>query len=92
MLAPRGRLAVVSFHSLEDRAVKRFLQARSGRAPKASRHQPPAQAERLPSFALITRSARRPSERECQANPRARSARLRAAERSEAAAWPGEIA
>lgn len=91
MLAPRGRLAVVSFHSLEDRAVKRFLQARSGRAPKASRHQPPAQAEQLPSFALITRSARRPSERECQANPRARSARLRAAERSEAAAWPGDI-
>ena len=92
MLAPRGRLAVVSFHSLEDRAVKRFLQARSGRAPKASRHQPPAEAERPPSFALITRSARRPSERECQANPRARSARLRAAERSEAAAWPGDIA
>ena len=92
MLAPRGRLAVVSFHSLEDRAVKRFLQARSGRAPKASRHQPLARAECAPSFALITRGTRRPSERECQANPRARSARLRAAERSEAAAWPGDIA
>ncbi len=92
MLAPRGRLAVVSFHSLEDRIVKRFLQAHSGRAPKASRHQPLAETERPPSFDLITRSARRPSERECQANPRARSARLRAAERSEAAAWPGDTA
>lgn len=90
MLAPRGRLAVVSFHSLEDRAVKRFLQARSGRAPKSSRHLPEQRGTRAASFDLVTRSARRPSEQECKANPRARSARLRAAERTEAAAWPGD--
>lgn len=92
MLAPRGRLAVVSFHSLEDRAVKRFLFERSGRADRGSRHLPQRDRERQSSFNLIDRAARRPSEGECRLNPRARSARLRAAERTEAAAWPGEVA
>ncbi len=92
MLAPRGRLAVVSFHSLEDRAVKRFFQTHSGRAPKGSRHLPQQQAERLPAFRPVTRAARRPSEQECAQNPRARSARLRAAERTDAAPWPGGYA
>ena len=92
MLAPRGRLAVVSFHSLEDRAVKRFIQAHSGRAPRGSRHLPQQQAERLPTFRPLTRAARRPSEQECNENPRARSARLRAAERTNAEPWPGGYA
>ncbi len=86
-LAPGGRLAVVSFHSLEDRAVKRFLQARSGRAPRASRHQPEGAAPPAPSFEPIFRNARRPEEAECRRNPRARSARLRAAQRTAAPAW-----
>ncbi len=87
-LAPGGRLAVVCFHSLEDRAVKRFLQARSGKAPRASRHLPAQpEAARAPSFELIFRNARRPDEAECRRNPRARSARLRAARRTDAPAW-----
>ena len=88
LLAPGGCLAVVSFHSLEDRAVKRFLQARSGTAPRASRHTPDSPAGmRAPSFALTFRGARRPGAAECRDNPRARSARLRAARRTEAPAW-----
>lgn len=90
ILAPAGRLAVVSFHSLEDRAVKRFLRERSGRSPAPSRHQP-AEAAGLPaSFAPLFAGARRPSASEIENNPRARSARLRAAERTQAPAWPTE--
>lgn len=91
-LAPGGRLAVVSFHSLEDRIVKDFLRNRSTAAPRGSRHLPEAGPGRPPSFVLLTRQAVKPSAREAAANPRARSARLRAAERTAAPAWPAETA
>lgn len=91
LLAPGGRLAVVSFHSLEDREVKRFLLARCGLEPSASRHLPPARRNRrAPSFRLLFRGARAPSAAEIARNPRARSARLRAAVRTDAPAWEGE--
>jgi 16S rRNA (cytosine1402-N4)-methyltransferase len=78
VLAPDGRLAVVSFHSLEDRIVKRFLTSRSDAAPRASRHVPAAPAPR-PQYRLLTRQAEKPGEAEIAVNPRARSAKLRAA-------------
>jgi 16S rRNA (cytosine1402-N4)-methyltransferase len=84
VLAEGGRLVVVSFHSLEDRIVKRFLQERSRQA-RGSRHAPPA-ASSPPTFTLLTRRAVEPGEAEVNVNPRARSARLRAAVRSGAAA------
>ncbi len=89
LLAPDGVLAVVSFHSLEDRRVKAFLRSRSGGAPRASRHLPtgPGSAA-APSFELLTRRALRPSDDEVARNPRARSARLRAGRRTHAPAWP----
>jgi 16S rRNA (cytosine1402-N4)-methyltransferase len=80
ILRPHGRLAVVSFHSLEDRIVKRFLNSRSTAAPRASRHAPETAASK-PLFKLITAKARQPGEAEIARNPRARSARLRAGER-----------
>jgi 16S rRNA (cytosine1402-N4)-methyltransferase len=85
LLASGGRLAVVAFHSLEDREVKEFLRARSGSAPRAGRHVPDA-PRRAPTFRLLHRSAIKPSAEEIAANPRARSARLRAAERTGAVA------
>jgi 16S rRNA (cytosine1402-N4)-methyltransferase len=88
LLAPGGRLAVVSFHSLEDRQVKLFLRRRSGAAPGGSRHQPPTGAGPAPSFRLLWRRAVKPDAREVAHNPRARAARLRAAERTAAPAWP----
>ena len=88
LLGPGGRLAVVSFHSLEDRAVKQFLRQRAGAAPRPSRHRPPAENERAATFDLLTRRAIRPSANEIAANPRARSARLRAAVRTASAPWP----
>jgi 16S rRNA (cytosine1402-N4)-methyltransferase len=84
LLAPGGRLAVVSFHSLEDRRVKQFLRDRSGRNPKASRHLPMQQAEAKPTLRLIAPGGIAPGEDEIKANPRARSARLRVAERTDA--------
>ena len=86
LLRPGGRLAVVSFHSLEDRAVKTFLRERSGGTPAGSRHLPPALTERAPSFARPAKAVR-PSEAETRRNPRARSATLRAAVRTAAPAW-----
>jgi len=80
VLKPGGRLAVVSFHSLEDRMVKQFLAARSGAMPGASRHRPEARPARPPAFARPARAVR-PSPAEIAANPRARSARLRSARR-----------
>ena len=80
ILKPRGRLVAVSFHSLEDRIVKQFLNSRSTAAPRASRHAPETAAAK-PLFALITHKARQPGEAEIARNPRARSARLRAGER-----------
>lgn len=76
-----GRLAVVSFHSLEDRIVKRFLAERVGRSAGASRHRPQLIASPAPSFRLLKSGVIRPAAEEIAANPRARSARLRFAER-----------
>jgi 16S rRNA (cytosine1402-N4)-methyltransferase len=87
LLAPGGRLAVVSFHSLEDREVKSFLKNRSGAEGGVSRHMPTAARTRTPSFTMLTRRAVRPADAELARNPRARSARLRAAERTAAPAW-----
>ncbi|QJE72270.1 16S rRNA (cytosine(1402)-N(4))-methyltransferase RsmH [Aerophototrophica crusticola] len=88
LLAPGGRLAVVTFHSLEDRVVKEFLRARSGNNPAPSRHLPgPAAAGPAPTFRLTDRSGTKAGEAELAANPRARSARLRSAERTNAPAW-----
>ena len=84
-LAPGGWLAVVTFHSLEDRIVKRFLQLRSGAAPQGSRHAPEVGAE-APRFALAERKAIVPDEAEVAVNPRARSAKLRLARRLDAPA------
>jgi 16S rRNA (cytosine1402-N4)-methyltransferase len=86
LLEPGGRLAVVAFHSLEDRRVKDFLRRRSADAPRASRHAPATRGP-APSFRLITRKPLATSAEEIARNPRARSARLRAAERTDAPAW-----
>jgi 16S rRNA (cytosine1402-N4)-methyltransferase len=80
VLRPRGRLAVVSFHSLEDRIVKRFLASRAGRVSASSRHAPQARAATAATFCLFP--ARTPGEAEMARNPRSRSARLRTAERT----------
>jgi 16S rRNA (cytosine1402-N4)-methyltransferase len=81
VLAPHGRLVVVAFHSLEDRIVKQFLTARSTSAPSGSRHAPVARRGHEAAFRLISKSPLMPGEKEVEGNPRARSARLRAAER-----------
>ncbi|MBV8188515.1 MAG: 16S rRNA (cytosine(1402)-N(4))-methyltransferase RsmH [Alphaproteobacteria bacterium] len=81
VLAPGGRLAVVSFHSLEDRAVKDFVRIRAGRVPAPSRHAPPRAPERCATLKDLTRKPIVPSAAEITANPRARSARLRVAEK-----------
>jgi len=83
-LKPSGRLVVVAFHSLEDRIVKTFLAERS-RTPTGSRHRPDIVAP-LPTFRVLTRRPQTPDEAEIADNPRARSAKLRAAERTDAAA------
>ncbi len=82
VLKPGGRLAVVSFHSLEDRIVKNFLNERA-RAGGGSRHLPEV-AKAEPSFEILTRRPIVPDEAETAANPRARSAKLRAAMRTQA--------
>jgi len=87
LLVPGGRLAVVAFHSLEDRRVKSFLRERASEAAGASRHAPQPVTRRSPTFRLLHRRAMRPTDAEIAANPRARSARLRAAERTSAPAW-----
>ena len=85
LLAPAGRLAVVSFHSLEDRAVKVFLRARSTQTNNnANRHLPANDASEQPTFEPAR--ARKPSDEEIAHNPRARSARLRAAVRTQSEA------
>jgi 16S rRNA (cytosine1402-N4)-methyltransferase len=86
ILRPGGRLAVVTFHSLEDRIVKQFFSARSGRAVQASRHLPSVERPVPKSFQPVTKGPVLPSEAETAANPRARSAKLRAAQRTEAPA------
>ncbi|HUG45026.1 MAG TPA: 16S rRNA (cytosine(1402)-N(4))-methyltransferase RsmH [Sphingomicrobium sp.] len=82
-LKPGGRLAVVTFHSLEDRIVKRFLRERSGGTPAGSRHRPVLADPNEPTFERVAKPVS-PSERELAANPRARSARLRSAVRTSA--------
>jgi 16S rRNA (cytosine1402-N4)-methyltransferase len=82
-----GRLCVVTFHSLEDRIVKTFLSVRAGKTPAGSRHAPPVETAAAPSFQLLFNGAQAPSAAELAANPRARSAKLRAAVRTDAPAW-----
>ncbi|RYY26863.1 MAG: 16S rRNA (cytosine(1402)-N(4))-methyltransferase RsmH [Sphingomonadales bacterium] len=89
VLKPGGRLAVVTFHSLEDRLVKRFLRERSGSEPAGSRHLPAKAAKAEPSFESPAKAIR-PGEEEVARNPRARSATLRVARRTSAAAWVSE--
>ncbi|HBM91127.1 MAG TPA: 16S rRNA (cytosine(1402)-N(4))-methyltransferase [Rhodospirillaceae bacterium] len=84
LLKPEGKLAIVAFHSLEDRRVKEFLRDRSGHAPRGSRHAPANESTSSPSFHLLSRKPLTPSEEEIAANPRARSARLRLAQRTDA--------
>lgn len=84
-LAPGGMLAVVTFHSIEDRMVKRFLQQRASSGGGGSRHAPEA-ARETPRFEIVTRKAISADEAEIAANPRARSARLRVARRTNAPA------
>jgi 16S rRNA (cytosine1402-N4)-methyltransferase len=86
-LRPGGRLAVVTFHSMEDRVVKRFLQLRGGAAPAANRYAPAATPEPA-RFRLTPRRGIAPDAAEIAANPRARSAMLRLAERLAAPAGP----
>ncbi|OAN44470.1 16S rRNA (cytosine(1402)-N(4))-methyltransferase RsmH [Magnetospirillum moscoviense] len=89
LLAPGGRLAVVTFHSLEDRAVKTFMKRRSGAVEGASRHLPMQAAGPAPTFTLLTRKAVAAGPAEQARNPRSRSAKLRAAIRTGAPAWEG---
>jgi 16S rRNA (cytosine1402-N4)-methyltransferase len=87
LLKPHGRLAVVSFHSLEDRIVKDFMRRHSGNGASVSRHMPANDHKPPePSFTLLTKKPQTASEGETAANPRARSAKLRVAERTEAPA------
>jgi 16S rRNA (cytosine1402-N4)-methyltransferase len=87
LLHEGGRLAVVTFHSLEDRIAKAFFTERSGRTPGGSRHLPPQAAGAAPSFTLLFNGARAASQAEQAANPRSRSAKLRAGVRTAAPAW-----
>ncbi|MEC9367220.1 MAG: 16S rRNA (cytosine(1402)-N(4))-methyltransferase RsmH, partial [Pseudomonadota bacterium] len=88
LLKERGRLAVVTFHSLEDRIVKKFFAIRSGKTARPSRHAPGIEAGGpSPSFRQLERKPRPPGEAEVSRNPRARSARLRVGERTSAPAF-----
>jgi 16S rRNA (cytosine1402-N4)-methyltransferase len=90
VLKPGGRLVVVSFHSLEDRIVKNFISDRA-KAGGGSRHQPET-AKVAPSFAILTKRPVTADDKEVEANPRARSAKLRAAARTDAPGHPaGEL-
>lgn len=90
-LKPGGKLAVVTFHSIEDRMVKRFLQARSGTAGRANRYAP-QEAETIAQFSQTTRKAIGPDDQELAENPRARSAKLRVAIRTDAPAGETDMA
>lgn len=84
-LKPGGKLAVVTFHSTEDRMAKRFLQTRAGTLGNANRYAPEIQQEQ-PAFTLASRKAIAPDAQELAENPRARSAKLRVAIRTDAPA------
>lgn len=86
-LKPDGLLAVVTFHSVEDRMVKRFFQHRAGKTGRANRYAP-EQAEAPAQFELVTRKAVGPDDQELAENPRSRSARLRVGRRTAAAPGP----
>lgn len=88
-LAPGGRLAVVTFHSIEDRMVKRFFQAKSGGGGQGSRHAPVVEKP-VPQFTQTVRKAITADADELAANPRARSAKLRVATRTDAAPRPSD--
>lgn len=88
LLAPGGRLVVVTFHSLEDRIVKRFLASRAGKQPSGSRHMPDVVKGPEPSFDLLFKGHQDASDDEARRNPRARSAKLRAAVRTSAPPMP----
>ena len=93
ILSPGGRLVVVTFHSLEDRIVKRFMAERSGRTTGTSRHLPSGGvAKREPSFRLVNSKSLSPSKEETATNPRSRSARLRWVERTAAPPWDEDFA
>jgi len=93
VLAPGGRLVVVTFHSLEDRLVKRFLKERAAPEEHGSRHLPPQASGRRPaSFRFVNQRPVSPNQQETAANPRARSAKLRAAVRTDAPAWDEDAA
>lgn len=86
-LKPGGHLAVVTFHSVEDRMVKRFFQERAGKRASVNRYAPDIEQEK-PAFEIVTKKAVGPDESELAANPRARSAKLRVARRTDAPAAP----
>lgn len=93
LICEGGRLGVVTFHSLEDRIVKRFFQLRSGKTSRPSRHMPDTGNDGPePSFSLLTRRPTIPSDEEIQQNPRARSAKLRTGIRTSAAPFPTDFA
>jgi 16S rRNA (cytosine1402-N4)-methyltransferase len=97
MLKPGGRIAVVAFHSLEDRRVKSFFSIRCGASARPSRHTPSLSSRgtsraAAPSFHLLNRRVIKPGAEEIARNPRARSARLRAAVRTEAPPWSATAA
>jgi len=88
ILSPGGRLAIVAFHSLEDRIVKEFLHSRSGRSGRSSRHLPEAPIEQqVPSFRLLKRGTVKAQASEVARNVRSRAARLRIAERTDSLPW-----
>jgi len=88
LLGEHGRLAVVSFHSLEDKRVKSFLNEHAGNLPNPSRHSPEiGNKGPKPTFKLLKRGVVKPSKDECQINPRSRSARMRLAERTASKSW-----
>ena len=88
ILKPGGRLAVVAFHSLEDKKIKSFLHERGGLAANGSRHMPETnEINMAPSFNLVKRGVIKPAVSEVLTNPRSRSAKLRVAERTDAPVW-----
>lgn len=90
LLRPGGRLVVVAFHSGEDALVKRFINERGGRLVQPSRHRPPTAPAAAPRWRWLKHGIARPDAAEIAANPRARSARLRVAERLASTAAAGE--
>ncbi|MBT5186124.1 MAG: 16S rRNA (cytosine(1402)-N(4))-methyltransferase RsmH [Kordiimonadaceae bacterium] len=93
VLAPGGRLCVVTFHSLEDRIVKNFFKTRSGDISRGSRHMPVQGTDMPdPTFTMLFRGGKKASKSEIEINVRSRSAKLRAAIRTDAKSWDEEIA